>query len=99
MRSELEFHREELKQFFEQAGTETEENQDVLAVHKAMVASLRQVTEIIVFAMKKIDIIYTQMEDSVRDVRDLETDLVELRRKRRSPRVGRSRQPNLEGES
>ncbi|HNJ40940.1 MAG TPA: hypothetical protein PKZ53_10660, partial [Acidobacteriota bacterium] len=99
MRSELEFHREELKQFFEQAGTETEENQDVLAVHKAMVASLRQVTEIIVFAMKKIDIIYTQMEDSVRDVRDLETDLVELRRKRRSPRVGRSRQPNLEGDS
>ncbi len=39
------------------------------------------------------------MEDSVRDVRDLETDLVELRRKRRSPRVGRSRQPNLEGDS
>lgn len=99
MRSELEFHREELKQFFEQAGTETEENQDVLAVHKAMVASLRQVTEVIVFAMKKIDIIYTQMEDSVRDVRDLETDLVELRRKRRTPRVGRSRQPNLEGDS
>lgn len=98
LHGELEFHRDELKQFFEQGGVGDEESQEALAVHKGMFQALRQVTEVILVAMKKLDIIYGQMEDSVRDIRDLEIEISDLRRKRR-PRVARGRLNNPENEN
>jgi hypothetical protein len=86
LRGEVEFHRDELRRMLESGGGNSEVTQSAVARHKGLSQELRQVSEIVLSAMKKMDIIYGQMEDAIRDIRDLEIEMADLRRKRRAPR-------------
>lgn len=84
LRGEVDFHRDELRPLFEMG--DSPETNAAIALHKQLMQDLRQVSEVILSAQRKMEMIAARMGDAVGDVREVESEIGDLRRKRRARR-------------
>ncbi len=86
LRGEVDFHRDELRPLFDTGAGDAPETNAAIALHKRLLQELRQVSEIILSAQRKMEMIAARMGDAVGDVREVESEIGDLRRKRRARR-------------
>jgi hypothetical protein len=84
LRGEVDFHRDELRPLFEMG--DSPETNAAIALHKQLLQELRQVSEVVLSAQRKMEMIAARMGDAVSDVREVESEIGDLRRKRRARR-------------
>lgn len=84
LHGEVDFHRDELRPLFEMG--DSPETNAAIALHKQLLQELRQVSEVILSAQRKMEMISARMGDAVGDIREVESEIGDLRRRRRARR-------------
>ncbi|MEW6734590.1 MAG: hypothetical protein AB1489_24915 [Acidobacteriota bacterium] len=81
-KGEIEFYHDDLVDMFETTERLNEEVGTPTNAHRQLLKNLRRAIDVVSSALKKTEVIYSQIDDTVEDAQDMEAQLIALRRRK-----------------